>query len=45
VSWTYNEPASHSGHTLTRYSLVAMGAQPGFLGPVVEAGFTSGPSA
>ena len=38
-SWAYNEPASHSGHTVTLYSLVAMGAQPGFLGPVVEAGF------
>ena len=38
-SWAYNEPASHSGHTVTLYSLVAMGAQPGFLGKVVEAGF------
>jgi phosphonate transport system substrate-binding protein len=38
-SWAYNEPASHSGHTVTLYSLVAMGARPGFLGPVVEAGF------
>jgi phosphonate transport system substrate-binding protein len=38
-SWAYNEPASHSGHTVTLYSLVAMGAQPGFLGRVVEAGF------
>jgi len=38
-SWAYNEPASHSGHTVTLYSLVRMGAQPGFLGPVVEAGF------
>jgi phosphonate transport system substrate-binding protein len=38
-SWVYNEPASHSGHTVTLYSLVAMGARPGFLGPVVEAGF------
>jgi phosphonate transport system substrate-binding protein len=38
-SWAYNEPASHSGYTLTLYSLVAMGARPGFLGPVVEAGF------
>jgi ABC-type phosphate/phosphonate transport system substrate-binding protein len=38
-SWAYNEPASHSGHTITLYSLVAMGARPGFLGPVVEAGF------
>jgi phosphonate transport system substrate-binding protein len=38
-SWAYNEPASHSGHTVVLYSLVAMGARPGFLGPVVEAGF------
>jgi phosphonate transport system substrate-binding protein len=38
-SWAYNEPASHSGHTVTLYSLVAMGARLGFLGPVVEAGF------
>ena len=38
-SWAYNEPASHSGYTVTLYNLVAMGARPGFLGPVVEAGF------
>jgi phosphonate transport system substrate-binding protein len=38
-SWAYNEPASHSGHTVTLYSLAAMGARPGFLGPVVETGF------
>jgi phosphonate transport system substrate-binding protein len=38
-SWAYNEPASHSGHTVTLYGLVSMGAGPGFLGPVVEAGF------
>jgi phosphonate transport system substrate-binding protein len=38
-SWAYNEPASHSGHTVTLYSLVAMGARPGFLGPVLQAGF------
>jgi phosphonate transport system substrate-binding protein len=38
-SWAYNEPASHSGHTLTLYSLVRLGARPGFLGPVVKAGF------
>jgi phosphonate transport system substrate-binding protein len=38
-SWAYNEPASHSGHTVTLHSLVAMGAQPGFLGRVVEAAF------
>ena len=38
-SWAYNEPASHSGHTVTLYSLVQRGVRPGFLGRVVEAGF------
>jgi phosphonate transport system substrate-binding protein len=38
-SWAYNEPASHSGHTVTLYSLVGMGARPGFFARVVEAGF------
>jgi phosphonate transport system substrate-binding protein len=38
-SWAYNEPASHSGHTVTLYSLVRMGARPGFFGRVVEAGY------
>jgi phosphonate transport system substrate-binding protein len=38
-SWAYNEPASHSGHTVTLYSLVRMGAEPGFFARVVEAGF------
>jgi phosphonate transport system substrate-binding protein len=38
-SWAFNEPASHSGHTVTLYSLVRMGARPGFLGPVLQAGF------
>ena len=38
-SWAFNEPASHSGHTVTLYSLIRMGARPGFLGRVVEAGF------
>jgi phosphonate transport system substrate-binding protein len=37
-SWAYNEPASHSGHTVTLYSLVRMGAQPGFFARVVVAG-------
>jgi phosphonate transport system substrate-binding protein len=31
-SWAYNEPASHSGHTVTLYELVRMGARPGFCG-------------
>jgi phosphonate transport system substrate-binding protein len=38
-SWAYNEPASHSGHAVTLYSLVRMGARPGFFGRAVEAGF------
>jgi phosphonate transport system substrate-binding protein len=38
-SWAYNEPASHSGHTATLYTLVRMGARPGFFARVVEAGF------
>jgi phosphonate transport system substrate-binding protein len=38
-SWAYNEPASHSGHTVTLYSVVRMGARPGFFARVVEAGF------
>jgi hypothetical protein len=38
-SWAYNEPASHSGHTVTLYGLVRMGARPGFPARVVEAGF------
>jgi phosphonate transport system substrate-binding protein len=38
-SWAYNEPASHSGHTVTLYSLVQRGVRPGFFARVVEAGF------
>jgi phosphonate transport system substrate-binding protein len=38
-TWAYNEPASHSGHAITLYSLVRMGARPGFFSRVVEAGF------
>jgi phosphonate transport system substrate-binding protein len=38
-SWAFNEPASHSGHTVTLYGLVRMGARPGFFARVVEAGF------
>jgi phosphonate transport system substrate-binding protein len=38
-SWAYNEPASHSGHTVTLYSLVRMGVRPGFFARVVEAGY------
>jgi phosphonate transport system substrate-binding protein len=38
-SWAYNEPASHSGHTVALYGLVRMGARPGFFARVVEAGY------
>jgi phosphonate transport system substrate-binding protein len=38
-SWAFNESASHSGHTVTLYSLVRMGARPDFFARVVEAGF------
>jgi phosphate/phosphite/phosphonate ABC transporter binding protein len=38
-SWAYNEPASHSGHTVTLYSLIRLGARSGYFARVVEAGF------
>jgi phosphonate transport system substrate-binding protein len=38
-SWAFNEPASHSGYTVTLYSLVSLGVRPGFFARVVEAGF------
>jgi len=44
-SWAYNEPASHSGHTITLYSLVAMGARPGSSARWSRQASTSGPSA
>jgi phosphonate transport system substrate-binding protein len=39
ASWAYNEPRSHSGYGITRYTLVRMGETNGFFGKVVEAGF------
>jgi phosphonate transport system substrate-binding protein len=39
ASWAYNEPRSHSGYGITRYTLVRMGETKGFFGKVVEAGF------
>ena len=39
ASWAYNEPRSHSGYGITRYTLVRMGETSGFFGKVVEAGF------
>lgn len=38
-SWAYNEPLSHSGYGITRYTLVKMGETNGFFSKVVEAGF------
>jgi phosphonate transport system substrate-binding protein len=38
ASWAYNEPSSHSGYGITRYTLVTMGETGGFFGRVVEAG-------
>jgi phosphonate transport system substrate-binding protein len=39
ASWAYNEPQSHSGYGITRYTLVRMGETRGFFGDVIEAGF------
>ena len=39
ASWAYNEPQSHSGYGITRYTLVQMGETGGFFGSVVDAGF------
>ncbi len=38
-SWAYNDPNSHSGYNITRYTLVRLGETHGFFGRVVEAGF------
>jgi phosphonate transport system substrate-binding protein len=38
-SWAYNEPLSHSGYGITRYTLVKMGETNGYFSKVVEAGF------
>ncbi len=38
-SWAYNEPLSHSGYGITRYTLLKMGKTDGFFSKVVEAGF------
>ncbi|HEV8194410.1 MAG TPA: PhnD/SsuA/transferrin family substrate-binding protein, partial [Ktedonobacterales bacterium] len=38
-SWAYNDPDSHSGYNITRYTLVCLGETHGFFGCVVEAGF------
>jgi phosphonate transport system substrate-binding protein len=37
--WAYNDPNSHSGYNITRYTLVRLGETHGFFGRVIEAGF------
>jgi phosphonate transport system substrate-binding protein len=37
--WSYNDPDSHSGYSLTRYELVRRGETGGFFGAVLAAGF------
>lgn len=37
--WAYNDPDSHSGYNITRYTLVRLGETRGFFGQVVAAGF------
>jgi phosphonate transport system substrate-binding protein len=38
-TWAYNDPWSHSGYTVTLYTLVQRGIRPGTFGQVVQAGF------
>ena len=38
-TWSFNEPHSHSGYSVTRAHLAAIGEARGFFGRVVEAGF------
>lgn len=38
-SWAYNDPDSHSGYNITRYTLLRLGETGGFFGRVIEAGF------
>jgi phosphonate transport system substrate-binding protein len=38
-AWAYNDPDSHSGYNITRYTLVRMGETNGFFGQVAAAGF------
>jgi phosphonate transport system substrate-binding protein len=37
--WAYNDPDSHSGYNITRYTLLRLGETRGFFGRAVEAGF------
>ncbi len=36
--WAFNEPNSHSGHTVTRYFLAARGKRNGFFGKIIQSG-------
>jgi phosphonate transport system substrate-binding protein len=38
MSWSYNEPHSHSGYNVTRYHLATLGERSGYFGQVIEAG-------
>jgi phosphonate transport system substrate-binding protein len=38
-SWSYNEPASHSGYNVTCHRLATIGATRDFFGKVIQAGF------
>ncbi|MFM7426287.1 MAG: PhnD/SsuA/transferrin family substrate-binding protein [Elainella sp.] len=38
TTWAYNEPGSHSGYYLTRYTLANRGKASGFFGQVIESG-------
>jgi phosphonate transport system substrate-binding protein len=38
TTWAYNEPGSHSGYWLTRYSLAVRGKGSGFFGRVIGSG-------
>jgi phosphonate transport system substrate-binding protein len=37
--WAYNEPYSHSGFMVALFGLVGLGADAGFIGEAIEAGF------
>jgi phosphonate transport system substrate-binding protein len=38
ATWAYNEPTSHSGYALTRFTLAARGERDGFFGRVIASG-------
>jgi phosphonate transport system substrate-binding protein len=38
ATWAYNEPTSHSGYALTRYTLAVRGERAGFFGRVIASG-------